>query len=63
MNILELSAVLQEGLHELCVFDKIEVCVLQDCNFIKTLVHRKLFLSKERLFLFLFFLRQLVFGT
>ena len=44
MNILELSALLQEGLNmSSTFFAKIEDCVLNGCNFIKTLVHNRFF--------------------
>ena len=58
VNILELSALLQEDLTWAPLFwiEKIEDCVLQGCNFIKTLVHHIFFLK-------IFFLKQLVLGT
>ena len=43
MNILEFSALLQEGLTRASFFDKIEGCVLRVFNFSKTLVHHILF--------------------
>ena len=46
MNILELSALLQEGLTWALFFDKFKGCVLQDCKFIKTLVQHGLFSHK-----------------
>ena len=45
VNILELSALPQEGLTWARFFENIEDCVLQGCNFIKTLVHHILFLQ------------------
>ena len=43
VNILELSAVPRKALHELHFFEKIEDCVRQGFNFIKTLVHHIFF--------------------
>ena len=57
VNISELSALLQKGLTwALLFFYRTELCVLQGCNFIKTLVHHIFFLK-------IFFLKQLVFGA
>ena len=42
-NILELSAFLQDGLTWAALLWKNEDCVLQGCNFIKTLVHHIFF--------------------
>ena len=36
------------SLHELSFFDKIEVCVLQDCSFIETLVHCRFFSQRRK---------------
>ena len=50
VNILELSALLQEGLTRApFFFDKTEGCVLQGCNFVKKLVHHRRF-SKNTVF-------------
>ena len=43
VNILEFSALLQEGLTWASFFNKIEGCLLKGCNFIKILVYHRLF--------------------
>ena len=44
-NILDFQHFYRMALHELRFYEKIEDCVLQGCNFIKTLVHYIFFLQ------------------
>ena len=44
----------RKALHKVCFFDKIEDCVLQGWNFIKTLVQHRLSSQKKNFFSFIF---------
>ena len=53
VNILELSKLLQKGLALAQLFWWNTACALQDCSFIKMLVHYRLFSQKKTFFIFL----------